>query len=149
MNEYGQQVMRHWQTWLPSRYQQLENPQEFFTSAGQQIEQEIVRMSEEQEAAQRESLNEMDYLARVGRMNAIRSSARELAMAEWLLAPPEPETPQPEVEMLPPWMDSEGMPTDLSHPLWEMERDENVTVEQFVAACKAWEASERQKERTQ
>lgn len=148
MNNYGQTVQQHWKTWLPSRYAQIEDPTTFFASVGEQIEDQVTQSAAAMEAEQAASLAQMDYLARMGRLNAIDKSAREIALSEWLL---EPESDPSEVEMSPedamPFMDEMGMPVDRTHPLWEMSAEDHPsTVEEFKAARKAWIAQELSKQ---
>ncbi|MHA6752198.1 hypothetical protein ACX31A_15230 [Dermacoccus nishinomiyaensis] len=149
MNNYGQRVMSHWKTWLPNRYNQLEDPISFFTSVGEQVEEQVLQIAGAMEAEQHEAMSRMDYLQVVGRTNAIQKSAEEIALSEFLLEPEpqmqEPETPLEPTWQDPPWMDEEGMPTDPSHPLWAMSQDDSVSVQEFLAACKEWEQQERVK----
>src|SRR5664279_2374032 len=41
MNRYGTQAMRHWQQTDPDRYQQIPDPETFFTELGERVESEI------------------------------------------------------------------------------------------------------------
>lgn len=142
MNSFGQQVQQHWKTWLPTRYAQIENPQVFFAQAGEQIVEQILELSGSMEAEQREVLAAMPYMERVGRLNAIEHSAREIALAEWLLEPEsspedEPEVVPSEAEM--PFMDEMGMPVDQTHPLWAMSAEDHPsTLAEFKAARREW-----------
>ncbi|RBM18098.1 hypothetical protein DI005_20100 [Prauserella sp. PE36] len=95
MNRYGELAQRHWQTFLPRRYSQIEDPQAFFTTLGAEVEQEIDQMTEDLLAHQDPS-PERDYLAEIGRRNAARSQAREKVLAERVLLPAEPGSPQDE-----------------------------------------------------
>ena len=151
MNSFGQQVQQHWKTWLPSRYAQIEDPTTFFASVGEQIEDQVTQSAAAMESEQAASLAQMDSLARVGRLNAIDKSAREIALSEWLLEPEtspdenEVESSMSEAEM--PFMDEMGMPVDRTHPLWEMSAEDHPsTVEEFKAARKAWIAQELSKQ---
>ena len=149
MNNYGQRVMSHWQTWLPSRYSQLEDPISFFTSVGEQVEEQVLQISGAMEAEQREAMSRMDYLQVVGRTNAIQKSAEEIALSEFLLEPEpqmqERETPLEPAWQDPPWMDEEGMPHDKSHPLWAMLDDDSVSLEEYRRALRQWSAQEKAK----
>lgn len=41
MNKLGIDAKRHWETWLPDRYAQIEDPETFFTQMGEQAEEDI------------------------------------------------------------------------------------------------------------
>lgn len=146
MNTYGQRVMDHWSRWLPNRYSQIEDPIGFFASVGEQIEQQVLQSVSTMEAAQQQELEQMEYLARVGRLNAIQKSAEEAALAEFLVEPEaqmlEEETTSPEPF---PFMDETGMPVDQSHPLWAMSEDESVTLAEFRRAAQEWFEQEKAK----
>ena len=148
MNNYEQRVMDHWKTWLPSRYSQIEDPISFFTSVGEQIEEQVLQIAAAMEAEQREAMEQMDYLSRVGRVNAIQKSAEEIALSEFLPTPPEAqmlEGNEPEGEEPYPFMDETGMPTDPSHPLWAMAEDDSVSLAQFRQASQEWFEAEKAK----
>ena len=86
MNQYAAQARRHWQTHLPQRYRQLEDPDTFFTDLGEAIAQQI------QDTARTIAGPDPDqetYLDKVGRLNMARLSAEDQVMRETL---PEPET---------------------------------------------------------
>ena len=67
MNRFGAQAMKYWKTWLPSRYAGIEDPQMFFTNLGIQVQDEVAAGCLEWESRDRDQLNQLDYLARVGR----------------------------------------------------------------------------------
>lgn len=148
MNDYGLRVMEHWKTWLPTRYQQIEDPISYFTQVGKQIEDQVLQMVAAGEADQSSVLDQMDYLARVGRLNAIQMSAEEIALSEFLLEP-EPQTVESpagqDSEDPFPFMDQDGMPVDQSHPLWQMADDESVSLADFRQAAATWFEQEKQK----
>lgn len=83
MNRYGILAREHWTTYAPSRVNQLENPDEFFTALGEQVAERISTLSREIEA---QSPAEPDYLHQVGRLTAIRKQAEETVLTElvWL-----------------------------------------------------------------
>lgn len=145
MNTYGQRAMTHWATWLPVRFSMIQ-PQDretFFTGLGVQASQREQDLIEAREAQQSGDLNQLEYLDRVGRLNAIRQQVREQVLTEMVLLQPEPSTrPDPEMDspvLIDRWMDNEGMPRDRSHPLWAMQEDEAVSAEDFLAAARAWQ----------
>ncbi len=45
VNQYGEMARRHWARWLPDRYAAIENPEEFFTSLGNQAEKKITTLA--------------------------------------------------------------------------------------------------------
>lgn len=139
MNRFGAQAMKYWKTWLPSRYAGIEDPQMFFTNLGIQVQDEVAAGCLEWESRDRDQLNQLEYLARVGRLNAIKQSVTEAVLAELVWLEPEPGTmgPEPVAEPLDPkaeWVDEEGMPVDPSHPLHRMLEDDSVSPEQFRRA---------------
>lgn len=146
MNEFGRLAMDHWRRWLPSRFSQIEDPVEFFTSLGQDVATQIDAV-EESLLAEPTPSRSGGYLAEVGRLTAIRRQAREIVLNELVWLDPEPGT-NPDEELEPPdglsrWMDPQGMPWDRDHPLWAMREDETVSSAQFLEATAAWEASLR------
>lgn len=146
MNTYGKRALTHWATWLPVRFSMIpeREREEFFTDLGQQASAREKDLTSTLESQQTQDLDELPYLARVGRLNTIRQQAQEMVLAEMILLPPEPSTrPDPEMDtlaLLDQWMDSEGMPRDRSHPLWAMQEDETVSTQDFLAAARRWQA---------
>ncbi|MBO1756867.1 hypothetical protein [Allobranchiibius sp. CTAmp26] len=144
MNEYGVTAQKHWRTFLPSQYAQLSDPSRFFSDLGTQATAQETAIVAQLQAQHRGELNSLDYLARVGRINAMRGQAREMVLAELLPTPVENQTdlavPDPLAEL----MDRDGMPTDHSHPLWAMGEDRDVTAAQWEAARAQWESGLRQ-----
>jgi len=84
MNRYGAQAQRHWQTHLPQRYRQIEDPESFFAELGDQISQQIE--STARQLAGPDPANER-YLDKVGRLNMARLSAEAQVIREMLPAP--------------------------------------------------------------
>ena len=84
MNPYGAQARKHWQTHLPERFAQIEDPETFFTDLGEEIEQQI-----EQLAATLAGPDpaEETYLDKVGRLNMARLNAESQVVREMLPAP--------------------------------------------------------------
>lgn len=150
MNRYGQMAMDHWKTWLPVRYSLLEDPQNYFASLGEQVEEMILSQVAALEAANATRMAGMDFLTRVGTLNALQAQAEEPILAEMVLLDPEPSLSEQEeweapVSLWPttPGMDADGMPIDRTHPLWAMEDDETVSRETFRTTYRAWLKSER------
>lgn len=86
MNKYATQAMRHWETYLPQRYQRLPDPQQFFTEMGEQISAQVRELS--LVLAGQDPPGE-GYLDKVGRLNMARFQAEERVMREIALHEPE------------------------------------------------------------
>jgi hypothetical protein len=86
MNQYAAQARRHWQTHLPERYRQIEDPDKYFTEMGEQIAQQI---QDTARAIAGPDPEQETYLAKVGRLNMARLTAEDQTLREML---PEPET---------------------------------------------------------
>ena len=141
MNTYGARAMTYWQTWLPNRYQQIQDPESFFADLGEQVADLISDGCLEWESRERQTLNGLGYLQRVGRLNAIRMSVTEQVMTDLVLLDPEPQTvaddqesPPTWVDPLSEWVDQEGMPVDPTHPLHRMLEDDRVSPQQYREA---------------
>lgn len=83
---YAQMSRRRWETLAPKRTAALENPEEFFSLMGEQIETAIASTYP---SLLQQSRPSSQYLTEVGRQSAARKQAEEYALAqmEW----PEPE----------------------------------------------------------
>lgn len=79
MNKYGAQAQKYWMTQLPSRYAELDDPQEFFTELGEELEAEIV---DYQTAMERQLDPELPYLEKVAHLRMIQKRAEELVFTE-------------------------------------------------------------------
>ncbi|HEX5117834.1 MAG TPA: hypothetical protein VFW65_21840 [Pseudonocardiaceae bacterium] len=130
MNEYATRAAEHWRTFLPNRYRQISNPDQYFQRLGQEVETEIAELTE---ALAGDDLPGEDYLGKVGRLTAARRQAEEKVLAERVLLPAEPGTPMDETEPTPPTdtspvsedmppmgMQTDWIPTvdDPNHPFW-------------------------------
>jgi hypothetical protein len=93
MNYYGHMAMEHWQKFLPSRYSQIEDPESFFSTFGEQIGQEIDQLTHS--LAGRDQPGE-GALKKTGRLKAAEQQAREKILAEQVLLPAEPGSPADE-----------------------------------------------------
>ncbi|MDQ2850162.1 MAG: hypothetical protein M3Y49_05390 [Actinomycetota bacterium] len=145
MNRYGQMAMDHWKTWLPARYSLLGDPASYFSSLGDQVEEMILSHVAALEAANADAMKGMDFLARVGTLNALQAQAEEPILAEMVFLDPEPILSEQEEWEKPatfwaltPGMDADRMPIDRTHPLWAMDEDETVSRETFRAAYRTW-----------
>ena len=84
MNRYGVQAMRHWQQTDPQRFRAIEDPQEFFTTLGAEVEQEIETLAAA--IAGPDRLGE-SYLEKVGRLNMAKFNAESDILRERVLIP--------------------------------------------------------------
>ncbi len=91
MNEYGAIARQHWKRWRPASYAAIGDPGTYFTDLGEQAAGEIARLWAQMRAQEGNPPGE-DYLARAGRLNALRKRAEEIVLAELILLPPEPGT---------------------------------------------------------
>jgi hypothetical protein len=94
MNRYGRQAETMWKQACPGRYAELDDPEAFFTGLGEQAMEMVAEL--EVRIAGPDVPGEA-YLEKVGRLNAARNQAEEIARAE-ILAPPETEEPEMEDE---------------------------------------------------
>lgn len=92
-SQYAQMAQNHWAQFLPNRYSQIPNPDEFFTALGQEVEEQIQDLAEQ--IAGQDPPGE-DYLSKVGRLNQARQTAREKVLAERVFLPAEPGSPMDE-----------------------------------------------------
>ncbi len=95
MNRYGQLAQEHWRRWLPTRYATIPNPEDFFSTLGQETEDQVFDLTDQ--LAGPDPLGE-GYLEKVGRLNNARMRAEEIVLADLVLLPPEPETLEDEEE---------------------------------------------------
>lgn len=86
MNQYGAMALRHWRAWLPTRFAQIGDPQEFFSTLGEQVANQI---DETSRALAGPDLTDEDYLGKVGRLAVARKQAEEIVLAELVLLEPE------------------------------------------------------------
>ncbi len=89
MNEYGAMARDHWRRWRPASYAEITDPDSYFTDLGDRVAQEISGLWAELRARSGNPPGE-DYIARVGRLNALRKQAEEIVLADLVLLPPEP-----------------------------------------------------------
>jgi len=83
MNKYGRRAQQYWQEFLPTRYQEIENPVEYFTRLGQEMSDQInaLALSLAGDDAAGES-----YLEKVGRLRMARLQAEDQVVRETLPA---------------------------------------------------------------
>lgn len=101
MNRYCRLAMEHWQQADPARLAALDDPATFFSTLGDQVEKRVQELQEH--LAGPDSPDET-YLDKVGRLNAARLQAEEMALTElvWVQPPTAPDPPSTTDEYL--WM---------------------------------------------
>lgn len=167
MNRYGAIAQDHWRKHLPTRYSKLEDPTPFFEDLGEQIMTHVQALTEGQTRRERPTLNTMNDLDRIGRLNAIRKSAEEQAFADliWPEGSTEEEPTSMEISSPEPaeWLDGETkadwltrlglvqlpnaglMPLDPNHPLWEgWNREQDQPIDMPVSQHQHWQQTYRQ-----
>jgi hypothetical protein len=125
MNRYGRIAEAHWRRWLPTRYSEISDPSNFFTTLGQEVEEQVETLS--LEIAGDDPPGE-GYLDKVGRLNMARQQAEEMVLTEQVLLPAEPGVDPEETEPVPEqgsggdWI---PLREDPSHPFWIDNRAQN------------------------
>lgn len=119
MNQYATTARDYVRDHLPSRYSQISNPEEFFASLGQHIQDQVVDLTPQ--LAGPDPAGE-DYLAKVGRLNAVKRQAEETVMADLVYS----QAPENESEDL----DDEtaGYYADLQETLQDLRRLTSTTL---------------------
>jgi hypothetical protein len=116
MNQYGAMAHSHWARWLPQRYATITDPDSFFSALGRETARQIDELTAE--LAGEDQPGE-GYLAKAGRLTALRSQAEEIILPQQILLAPEPGTSEdPEETSLPPVDAGRPLIIDRSHPLW-------------------------------
>lgn len=91
MNSYGRRAQRHWAQTDPARYATIEDPENFFTDLGDQVQQEIQQHARQLEGSAPPGET---YLEQVGRLNMARLAAEEEVLRRLvLISPPQPGEP--------------------------------------------------------
>src|SRR6266480_4266616 len=104
MNRYGAMAQAHWARWLPQRYATIADPDSFFSTLGQETEQQIDQLATELAG---DDQPREGYLAKAGRLTAARSRAEEIILPQQVLLTPEPETNEDPDETVPPTASAE------------------------------------------
>ena len=87
MNRYGQQAMRHWQQTTPAeQVAQLENPQQHFTTLGEDVAVAVENLA--RELAGQAPPGE-GYLQRLRRLTTAKFEAEAQVVREMVLTDPE------------------------------------------------------------
>lgn len=87
MNKYGRQAQEAWKAASPTRYSQIQDPEDFFTRLGEEAQEQVDGLL--LKIAGPDPQGE-GYLEKVGRLNAARNQAEEIVRYD-LLSPPETE----------------------------------------------------------
>lgn len=84
MNKYGAIAKKHWESHLPSRYNELTDKEGFFSSLAEEISNRVDELS--QSIAGDDPPNET-YLSKLGRLGEAQLTAESEALAELLPVP--------------------------------------------------------------
>ena len=95
MNYYGNMAQKHWAKWRPNELSQIPDPEEFFSSLGQEVEIQVDALAA---AIAGDDPGGEGYLAKVGRLRMARFDAEGQILREMVLLPPEPGHPEAEDE---------------------------------------------------
>jgi len=121
MNEYGQMALDHWQRRLPQRYSQIEDPNSFFSTLGDQVATRIADLT--MDLAGEDPPGEQ-FMQKLGRLNNAAQRAREMVLPQTVLLDPETdEDPQPQ-QTAEQWV---PMREDPNHPWWQQAMAEEQT----------------------
>lgn len=97
MNLYGLRAKEYWQKADRLRYEELEDPETFFSDLGDQVG---ARVESIWAAMSRDAPRDETFFEKVGRLNAIKKQAEEIAMDELVNIPAQPSTVDEELEWL-------------------------------------------------
>ncbi len=127
MNHFGELARDHWAEWLPTRFHEIENPDDFFAGLGQEVSQQIHATID---ATTIPSSVPPEKVA--GWWNMARLSAENQALSEMVFLPPEEGLEEPELPIDP------YLPDRISYEImmeFYAEREEESILEQL-----AWDA---------
>lgn len=123
--EYASRARSYYRDFLPGRYQQIPNPEHFFSDLGKRIEDQV--QTAERQLAGPDSPGE-GFLQKVGRLNMARLRAGELVMAQEVYSIP------PEIEQEPETDEESakttamvGLLNDWQQAVWEMNDEAEIT----------------------
>lgn len=88
MNKYGLRAQRYYSRWAPLALAEISDPETFFTELGEQIESEVLLISQEMESPLDPTV---PYLERVAQLRAVQRDAEEVAMTDLVYSPVLPE----------------------------------------------------------
>lgn len=86
MNQYGMRIQEHWRRVAPTPYQQIEDRETFFTELGEEM---LTVVDQLQQTLAGPDLTGETYLEKVGRLNAARKQAEEVAWENLVTVQPE------------------------------------------------------------
>lgn len=116
MNKYATMARSHWQTWLPGRYAAIREPDSFFSTLGQEAEQQVEELADQIAG---DAQPGEGYLERAGRLAAARSQAEEIVLPQMVLPEPEPgPAADPTEETAPQESSARSAAISPGHPLW-------------------------------
>lgn len=88
MNKYGLRAQRYYSRWAPLALAEISEQETFFTDLGEQIESQVLLISQEMEST---LVPTAPYLERVAQLRAVQQDAEEVAMTELVYGPVAPE----------------------------------------------------------
>jgi hypothetical protein len=93
MNKYGAMLRRQWESADPRFVESLNDPTEHFSQMGERVQEEILELLPSLEGT--DPAGET-FLQKVGRLNAARSQAEEIVLAEYQPPSDSSEADEPE-----------------------------------------------------
>lgn len=96
MNKYGSLAQDYWKRADRARFEELTDPETFFEELGEQVLSRVDSLLNEME---RNAPADEVYLETVGRLNALRRQAEEIAMDELVYIHAVPSTVDEELEL--------------------------------------------------
>ena len=87
MNRYGAMARKHWERWLPTRYSQIDDPDTFFSTLGEEVQTRIEELST---ALAGDDPPRESFMEKLGRLNMAVLNAESQALRELALLEPEP-----------------------------------------------------------
>ena len=95
MNKYGSLAEDYWKRADRTRYEELTDPETFFEELGSSF----ARVDSLLNVMERDAPGDEGYLEKVGRLNALRNQAEEIAMTELVYIPAVTSTVDEELEL--------------------------------------------------
>lgn len=96
MNIYGLRARDYWRAHAPTRYAELENPEQFFQELGETALSQVDRLARQLE---QQIPSGLDYLEQVAQLRAAQKQAEEIVLAELIYSvEPEPASPAEELD---------------------------------------------------
>jgi hypothetical protein len=114
--------MQHWRDELPDRFAQIDDPETFFSTLGQQVATEIADLSATL-AEQEPSTGE--FLANLGDRRTAKLRAEEIVLAQRIYLTEETDEQDNPASTSLTGTDWIPLTEDPSHPWWQAERENN------------------------